>query len=127
MWTYIFIVGIGGFLGSAARFILTEFATLISPSFPLGVVLVNFIGCFLAGFALYSIAPGKIFDPSMRHFLNTGFLGAFTTLAAFMYDAVVFFEHRDYVLGVLNIVINVTLALVGVLLGRWCALILFGR
>jgi CrcB protein len=43
------IVACGGALGSVARFVVGSAMTRWYPSFPLGTLLVNVIGCFLMG------------------------------------------------------------------------------
>ena len=45
-------VGLGGFVGSACRFLLSSFVQRLVPSavFPFGTLVVNVLGCLLIGF-----------------------------------------------------------------------------
>lgn len=121
MFAQILAVGFGGFLGAVSRFLLVQAAGVISPIFPVGTLLVNVIGSFFAGFILYSISPGKLLTPEWRHFLNIGFLGAFTTMSAFAYETILLADQKNYIGAGINIGLTVVLTLIGVLAGRWCA------
>ena len=84
------IVGLGGFLGSIARYKLGGVILHHSASwrFPLSTFAVNVIGCFCIG-ALAALAEHRdLFSPATRLFLFTGVLGGFTTFSAFGYEGV---------------------------------------
>lgn len=85
----IFMVGIGGSVGSVARYLCQKFIhEWYSHPFPLGTFLVNITGCFLIGL-IYSIAEkGNLLSPEGRLLLATGFCGGFTTFSAFALENV---------------------------------------
>lgn len=79
-----FVVGLGGAIGSVARFKLSgwvlEHAT--GWRFPLGTFLVNILGCLIIG-ALAGLAVKEdFFSVETRLFFFTGITGGFTTFSA---------------------------------------------
>ena len=94
----ILIVGLGGFLGSIARYKLGGFVLHRSPAwnFPVSTCLVNLLGCFAIGILAGLIERHDLFSPSTRLFLLTGILGGFTTFSAFAYEGV-FLVRRGFI------------------------------
>jgi CrcB protein len=121
----IIYVGLGGLLGAVSRFCFYEIFNKFIPSFPLSTLLVNVVGSALLGFILYSFAPGKILPIEYRHFLNIGFIGAFTTMSTFAFETIALAESGSYFIAIANIVLNVSLSLSAILGGKWLALLLF--
>ena len=85
----ILLVGLGGGLGSIARYISQRWVTSFFPgAFPLGTFAVNFIGCFLIG-VLWGLAYKNVqYLPSWNLFLMAGFCGGFTTFSAFTLESI---------------------------------------
>lgn len=82
----IFYIGLGGFLGASFRYILDEVLSKLVPiNFPIGILIVNIIGCFLIGLYLGSFLNLK---DGMYYFFVIGFLESFTTMSAFSYQAI---------------------------------------
>lgn len=80
----ILLVGLGGGVGSIARFLCQRSVSAWYPyAFPFGTLIVNFLGCFLIGLLLGLMEKGSIIKPEMRLLLVTGFCGGFTTFSAF--------------------------------------------
>src|ERR1700682_4861530 len=81
-------VGIGGFLGSIARYKLGGFVLHRSEAwnFPLSTFTVNLLGCFVIGVLAGLVERHDLFSPATRLFLFTGLLGGFTTFSAFAYE-----------------------------------------
>src|SRR5512138_2623113 len=76
------LVGIGGAFGSAARYGLGKLiAKRAKPGFPLGTFLINISGAILLGILVSAGTGGNIYL-----LLADGFLGAYTTFSAFMYE-----------------------------------------
>ncbi len=81
------LVGLGGFLGSSARFIASSLIHRWVPlAFPLGTFLVNIAGCLAIGFLGGLLEPGQSLGNSQRLFLVIGVLGGFTTFSSFAYE-----------------------------------------
>jgi CrcB protein len=81
-------VGIGGFLGSIARYKLGGFVLHRSEAwnFPWSTFTVNLLGCFVIGLLASLVERHDLFSPATRLFLFTGVLGGFTTFSAFAYE-----------------------------------------
>jgi CrcB protein len=80
----IMLVGLGGGLGSVARFLCQRSVAAWYPhAFPFGTLIVNFLGCFLIGLLLGLMEKGSFVKPDMKLLLITGFCGGYTTFSAF--------------------------------------------
>jgi len=80
------LVGIGGAIGSVARFWMSGLiATRFGQTFPLGTLVVNVTGSFVIGlFAALSEAEGRwLVNPSFRQFFMIGVYGGYTTFSSF--------------------------------------------
>jgi fluoride exporter len=85
----ILLVGLGGGLGSIARYLFQRWMYVLYPQpFPLGTFGVNIIGCFLIG--IFWGLSFKSFDgnESWKLFLMTGLCGGFTTFSAFTFESI---------------------------------------
>ncbi|HLY68230.1 MAG TPA: fluoride efflux transporter CrcB, partial [Puia sp.] len=93
----IFIVGIGGGIGSIVRFLCQKYISAWYPHpFPFATFLVNILGCFLIG-VFYALAEkGNILTPEWRLFLTTGICGGFTTFSSFAYENVGLLRTGDF-------------------------------
>jgi CrcB protein len=86
----IFIVALGGAIGSVARYKLGGFALHHTQGwdFPVSTFSVNVIGCFVIGVLAALVEHHDLFSSSVRLLLFTGLLGGFTTFSAFGYESV---------------------------------------
>lgn len=94
----ILIVGLGGFLGSIARYKLGDLVLHMSAQgrFPFGTFTVNIIGCLVVG-ALAGVAERHaVFTSDHRLFLFTGVLGGFTTFSAFGLEAMYLIRRGEF-------------------------------
>jgi fluoride exporter len=85
----ILLVGLGGGLGSMARYVFQRWINALYPhSFPWGTFGVNIIGCLLIGF--FWGLSFKSFESNInwKLFLMTGICGGFTTFSAFTLEGV---------------------------------------
>ena len=114
-------VGIGGFLGSIARFKLGGFILHRSEpwNFPLSTLVVNLLGCFAIGLLAALVEHHDLFSPPTRLFLFTGLLGGFTTFSAFAYETLAYWHQGQIGQFVLNAVLNNVLCVLAVALGIW--------
>jgi len=80
----LFIVGIGGFIGSIARFLVQKLNLHWHfLSIPLGTLTVNVLGSLIIGIIIGISAKSEIIPPNVRLFLMVGFCGGFTTFSSF--------------------------------------------
>jgi len=80
----VLLIGLAGLVGTVARFGLSGMmAKRFGESFPVGTLLVNLVGCFLAGL-FYQLFEDRLnVSEVVRAVLMIGFLGGFTTFSAF--------------------------------------------
>ena len=83
--TYV-IVGMGGFIGANARFIVGRWALQKwGVQFPVGTFLINVAGSFILGL-FATLAMHFAWDDRWRLLIAVGFIGAFTTFSTFEYE-----------------------------------------
>ena len=86
----ILLVGLGGFVGSVARYKLGGLVLHLTSQerFPYSTFVVNVFGCLTVGILAGLAERYELFSPETRLFLFTGLLGGFTTFSAFGLDAI---------------------------------------
>jgi len=101
------LIAVGGGLGTLARYGVTGFAQRLSEShFPFGTLMVNLVGCLLIG-GLSAFFAGQVgVRDEYRWAISVGFLGGFTTFAAFGFETFALFENRHGGLAAANLVIS---------------------
>ncbi len=113
--TWLF-VGLGGFFGAVARFLIAGFAQKVAgTTFPVGTLTVNVLGSFLIGFLVLLFE--NLIAPQWKAFFVTGFLGALTTFSTFSYETTVLLQEGLWFKALLNVFLNVTLCLTATLSG----------
>lgn len=115
----VLLVGLGGFLGSAGRYLLGGWVQRMAPvpGFPWGTLAVNVSGCFLIGL-LGGWGDGRqTFGPELRAFLLIGVLGGYTTFSSFAYETLVLTRDGEVLRALLNIGAQVALGLAATWLG----------
>ncbi len=115
----ILLIGIGGGLGSIARYLCQKGVALVYPhSFPWGTFAVNVIGCFLIGiFWGMSFRPSFAANESWKLFLMTGLCGGYTTFSAFSLEGIGLIKEQRLGLFFLYIAGSVLLGLLATYLG----------
>ncbi len=115
----ILFVGMGGFLGSVARYLLVGLVqSSATGSFPFGTLLVNVAGCIVIGGLSELLEARPFLTGDARAFLVIGLLGGFTTFSAFGNETINLLRHAGPTLASANVLANVALALGGVWVGR---------
>jgi CrcB protein len=78
------LIGLGGFVGSVARFLVSRLNTRLDwLSIPMGTLVVNVIGSFLIGFLIGISEKSPVLTLELRMFLMVGLCGGFTTFSSF--------------------------------------------
>lgn len=110
MGRILLIIGTGGFIGSAARYLSQQVISKYFPAvFPLGTLTINVTGCFLIGI-IYALSDiGNILTPEWRAFLATGFCGGFTTFSTFSYESLNLMKDGEFLYLALYIGLSVIL------------------
>lgn len=121
------LVGLGGFLGANARFLMVQGVVTVFPTrFPLGTLLINLSGSFLLGVLGSVIAQRLPPDSDMlRLALGVGFLGAFTTFSTFELETHSLVEDSAWLAASAYVCVSVFVGLLavraGLVLGRYWA------
>lgn len=116
-------VGIGGFAGSIARFLVGRAeAAWFATSFPMSTFIVNIVGCFLVG-VISPLAAAKLLAHSEtpRLMLIVGFAGAFTTFSTFAFDTNELLEEGSWKFASLNIIATLTVGFIALRIGLFLA------
>lgn len=118
------LVGIGGFMGSVARWKLGGLVLHLTAQqrFPYSTFVMNVLGCLLAGVLAGLAEKHALFGPDTRLFLFTGLLGGFTTFSAFGLDALYLLRRGDVAMAVLYALASVAVGL----LAAWAGMRLAG-
>ena len=115
----ILIVGGGSFVGGALRYILSVGLSKLGRlwAFPIGIMVINILGCFLIG-VLYGYFKSKAStDPVLPLLLMTGVLGGFTTFSTFSFETVQLLQQNEWLKAALYVVGSVGLGVVACYLG----------
>lgn len=113
----------GGILGTFARYFLSGTVhRVFGPSFPLGTLIVNLVGCFAIGFLAVFTEEKFLLGPTARVFLMIGFCGAFTTFSSLIFETSNLAKEGENLFAFMNIALSVILGLLvfrlGVMLAR---------
>jgi CrcB protein len=121
---YLF-VGIGGFVGSVARFWVGSYiGGKMGARFPYGTFVVNISGSFLIGLILTLMAEKTDWNPDLRYLIPIGLIGGYTTFSAFEYETFRLFQDGQLLTAALNVTLSVVIGFAGVWAGAVAAKII---
>lgn len=109
-------VGLGGFVGAVARYLLG--LVPYEGDFPLMTFLVNFLGAVAIGAVVEAAQGIPALPANAILFLKTGVCGGFTTFSTFSLETLTLFESGKYATGALYAGGSLAACLAGVVLGR---------
>lgn len=117
MWRILFI-GLAGLLGTLGRYWVSGLAARrFGETFPAGTLLVNIVGCFLAGFLFYLMQERFLVNQTVRTAIMIGFLGGFTTFSSFGLQTFTLIRDSEFGFAALNIVVSNLVGLLMVWVG----------
>lgn len=114
----IWLIGIGGSLGAAARYLLGNFINKkkkLNP-FPLGTWIINITGSFLLGLLVNLHFKNEISN-GVWLFLGVGFCGAYTTFSTFGYETISLIESNKKVLAGVYVLTSVIISIMAAIIG----------
>lgn len=113
----VLLIGAGGFIGSALRYLISLFIqNKVLSTFPFGTFAVNVLGCFLIG-AVYALSERGNLGAEWRLFLATGILGGFTTFSSFSNETVSMMRDAQYGPALIYVGSSVILGLLATFFG----------
>ena len=120
-----FWIGLGGALGSMARFWFSGLvARQFGETFPLGTLLVNISGSFAIGFfATITDTEGRwLVSPAFRQFFMAGMCGGYTTFSSFSLQTLNLAQDSEWLKAGANVLGSFACCLIAVWLGHLAAL-----
>jgi CrcB protein len=123
----IFYVGLGGALGSIARYLTSTWvqAAAKNINFPFGTLTVNLVGCFIIGFLAQLADSRGVFTSESRALVFIGILGGFTTFSSFGNETLNLARGGELWGALANIGANVIFGLMLVWIGRTAAYLIW--
>ena len=113
------LVGVGGFLGANARFLVGRWVgAVVETRFPLATFLINISGSFVLGI-IGTVVAQKVFANSdaVRLALGVGVLGAFTTFSTFEFETHALLEDGSWLTAMTNMFGSLFIGLIAVRAG----------
>lgn len=111
-------VGLGGALGSIARYLVGLLVyERMGTRFPYGTFVINISGCFVIGLVLTILDERLGLSPAWREALAIGFIGAFTTFSTFEYETLRAAQHGQAAVALTYVVSSVVLGFAAVWAG----------
>ncbi len=112
------MVGIGGFLGSVARYWVGNYiGNRMGMRFPFGTVAINISGSFLIGLVVTLISQRAHWNANWSYLVPIGFIGAYTTFSTFELETFRSLHEGEIIIAFLNVIVSVVLGYIAVWLG----------
>lgn len=81
------LIGLGGALGSVARYwVGSTVGGRMGVRFPYGTLVVNLTACLVIGFTLTWLSDRAEISPAWRYMIAVGFIGAYSTFSTFEWE-----------------------------------------
>lgn len=115
----LFLVASGGVFGAVTRYSLSNFLKIFINNSIYATLCINVLGSFLVGYLISLGYTKNISVNFIKYFLIIGFLGSFTTLSAFSYEAVELFLSKKITLSFFYVIFSVILCVLSAYLGMY--------
>ena len=106
------LIGLAGLIGTLGRYWLSDvMAKRYGDAFPWGTLLVNAIGCFVAGSVFYLTEERLVLSPTTRSVILIGLVGGFTTFSSYGLQTFTLMRGGEFGLASLNLTLSNLLGL----------------
>ena len=120
-WMLYASIMFAGFCGACLRYVCLNLPLPSLGGFPLATLLINVVGSFLIFVVFQHAGRRWHLAPRLINVINTGFLGAFTTLSAVCTDTIVMVTTGKYLMAIAYVGATFVLTFLAVLLAvRTC-------
>ncbi|HET7701213.1 MAG TPA: fluoride efflux transporter CrcB [Candidatus Limnocylindria bacterium] len=114
----ILLIGLGGFVGALARYLIDGWVTRLSgEGFPWGTLAINASGSFAIGVLFAASVERATLPAELRGPVMIGFIGAYTTFSTYMLESWRLLEDGSFGLAALNLGGSVILGLAAIMVG----------
>ena len=107
-------VGVGGFIGSVLRYLVSLIPLRHESGFPLVTLGINVLGAFVLGLIMATAERSTGLDPRAMLFLKVGVCGGFTTFSTFALEAHGLLSGGKPLVAILYMVLSVILCVFAV-------------
>lgn len=115
---HLLLVGLGGFIGSVARFLVSKLnLSWHFLSIPMGTLTVNVLGSFIIGILVGISAKSDLISTDLRLFLMVGFCGGFTTFSSFSSENLMLMQNGQVFTVLIYTSLSILLGFLAVYLG----------
>lgn len=115
---HLLLVGLGGFIGSVARFLVSKLnLSWHFLSIPMGTLTVNVLGSFIIGILVGISAKSDLISTDLRLFLMVGFCGGFTTFSSFSSENLMLMQNGQVFTLLIYTSLSILLGFLAVYLG----------
>ena len=115
----IWMIGIGGSLGAAARYLLGNLirkGTQKIDPFPIGTWIINITGSFILGVLAQFHLTNQISD-WLWYFAGVGFCGAYTTFSTFGNETITLIQTNKLKLAAIYVVTSIIFGVISAMIG----------
>lgn len=115
---HLLLVGLGGFIGSVARFLVSKLnLSWHFFSIPMGTLTVNVLGSFIIGILVGISVKSDLISTDLRLFLMVGFCGGFTTFSSFSSENLMLMQNGQVFTVLIYTSLSILLGFLAVYLG----------
>lgn len=115
-------VGLAGFFGAIARYLIGLLFGRLNIRFPLGTLFINVTGSLFLGWFMTYVALRNV-SPTTRLAIGVGFVGAYTTFSTYMYESSKLADDGAHIEAMVNLIGSLILGILavrlGMMLARW--------
>jgi len=115
----LFLVFIGGGIGSVLRYIIGKYLNSPETGIPYGTFAANILGSLFIGIILGLAAKNNTFTSNQTLILATGFCGGFTTFSTFAYENHILLKSGDFTNFAIYTIASFVIGFLAVFLGMY--------
>ncbi len=109
-----------GAMGTVSRFAILETVQRVWPhNWPVGILTVNTLGCFLAAAFISATESDWPLNPTISAIVIMGFMGAFTTYSAFMVESGEILQESGWLWAAVYVATHVLMGILAYSVGWW--------